>query len=191
MITRPMHCESRIPSDEAYRLLVSGNEEYLHTSQHSGDISSKRRTETAENGQHPYAVVISCSDSRVIPEVIFSAGIGDLFTIRTAGNTIDRCTLGSIEYAVSHLGCTLVVILGHTDCGAVTSAIRSEHIGHVGSILRRIKRGIGHERKVCVACEKNVGFSLENLRKHYPEPDGVRYVGAMYDIRTGKVTFLE
>ena len=186
-----MHCESRVPSEEAYGLLVRGNEEYLRIGQHTGNISSERREETAENGQHPYAVVISCSDSRVIPEVIFSAGIGDLFTIRTAGNTIDRCTLGSIEYAVSHLGCTLVVILGHTDCGAVTSAIRSEHIGHVGSILRRIKRGIGHERKVCVACEKNVGFSLENLRKHYPEPDGVRYVGAMYDIRTGKVTFLE
>ena len=171
--------------------MVRGNEEYLRTGQHTGNISSERREETAENGQHPYAVVISCSDSRVIPEVIFSAGIGDLFTIRTAGNTIDRCTLGSIEYAVSHLGCTLVVIMGHTDCGAVTSTIHSEHIGHVGSILRRIKRGIGHERDVCVACQKNVHNGLETLRKHYPEPEGVRYVGAMYDIRTGKISFFD
>ena len=186
-----MDSESRTPSDEAYRLLVNGNEDYVRTGQHSGNISPDRREETSENGQHPYAAIISCSDSRVIPEIIFSAGIGELFTIRTAGNTIDRCTLGSIEYAVSHLGCTLVVVMGHTECGAVTSAIRSEHIGHVGSILRRIKHGIGHERDVCVACGKNVEFSLENLRKHYPEPEGVRYVGAIYDIRTGKVSFFD
>ena len=186
-----MDSELRLPSDEAYRLLVSGNEEYLRTGQHSGNISPGRREDTSENGQHPYAVVVTCSDSRVIPEIIFSAGIGNLFTIRTAGNTVDKCTVGSIEYAVSHLGCTLVVIMGHTECGAVTSTIRDEHAGHVGAILSVIKHAIGHEKDVCLACEKNVEFSLESLRKHYPEPEGVRYVGAMYDIRTGKVSFFD
>ena len=181
----------RLSADSAMALLVEGNAAYVRSEHNIGDISAARRLDTADNGQHPYAVVVSCSDSRVIPEAIFSTGIGDLFVIRTAGNTIDKCTLGSIEYAVSHLGCRLVVILGHTGCGAVTAALHSEHIGHVGSILRKIKRAVGHETDMYVACGKNVQFSLEVLRKMYPEEEGARYVGGMYDIRTGEVRFLD
>src|SRR5262249_35121861 len=83
-----------------------------------------RRTEEAK-GQHPYAVIVSCSDSRVPPELVFDAGIGDLFVIRTAGNRLDDLVLASIEYAVEHLGCSLVVVLGHERCGAVTAAVEA------------------------------------------------------------------
>ena len=186
-----MEHETRCTADEAMELLAVGNDRYVRMAPFEGDVSASRREYTAEHGQHPYAVIVSCSDSRVMPELIFSAGIGDLFTIRSAGNTIDKGTLGSIEYAVSHLGCTLVVIMGHTDCGAITSTIHGEHIGHVGAILRRIKHGIGHETDICLASEKNVKAGLNMLRKHYPEPEGVRYVGAMYDIRTGTVRFFD
>ena len=186
-----MDGEIRCSADEAYGLLLRGNEGYVRMAPFEGDVSVERREYTADHGQQPYAVVVSCSDSRVMPELIFSAGIGDLFTIRSAGNTIDKGTLGSIEYAVSHLGCRLVVIMGHTNCGAITSTIHGDHIGHVGAILRRIKRGIGYETDIRLASEKNVRSGLVMLRKHYPEPEGVRYLGAMYDIRTGEVRFFD
>lgn len=99
---------------------------------------------TSKNGQKPYAVIVSCSDSRVIPECIFSAGIGDLFVIRVAGNVIDKYQLGSIEYAAEHLCCKLVVVLGHTQCGAVGAA-KGKCGGFVGFITDEIRRAVGTE----------------------------------------------
>ena len=96
--------------------LSIGNKQYLKTS------DAALRLDTAENGQHPYAIVVCCSDSRVIPEQIFSADIGDLFVIRVAGNVLDQHQLGSIEYAAGHLHCQHIIVLGHTGCGAVTAA---------------------------------------------------------------------
>ena len=96
---------------------------------------------TWTKGQSPYAIIVTCSDSRVIPENIFSAGIGELFVIRLAGNIIDDHQLGSIEYAAGHLGCRLVVVLGHTHCGAVDAAINSEPAGYIRCITDEIKEG--------------------------------------------------
>ena len=89
-----------MPAGQALERLKEGNRRFLVSEKGSGDVSPSRRRETEELGQHPYAVVVTCSDSRVVPESIFSAGIGDLFVIRSAGNIVDGCTLGSIEYAV-------------------------------------------------------------------------------------------
>ena len=111
---------------EALRRLKEGNQQYLRAERPSGNISPAVRKETAAHGQKPFAVVIACSDSRVIPEDIFSCGIGDLFVIRTAGNTIDRPQLASIEYALHHLGTRLILVLGHTRCGAVGAALQPE-----------------------------------------------------------------
>ena len=108
-----------ISAKEAIMKLEEGNRKYLTLKTGGGDISPAVRLRTCKNGQQPYAIVIACSDSRVIPECIFSAGIGELFTIRLAGNVIDDHQLGSIEYAVEHLGTNLVVVMGHTGCGAV------------------------------------------------------------------------
>ena len=113
-----------ISANEAINRLKEGNKKYLTEKTGSGDISPAVRLRTFQNGQQPYAIVIACSDSRVIPESIFCAGIGELFTIRLAGNVIDDHQLGSIEYAVEHLGTNLVVVLGHTGCGAVDARIR-------------------------------------------------------------------
>ena len=93
-----------------------GNEDYRKTS------SSEHRLRTAKEGQHPYAIVICCSDSRVVPEYIFKADIGDLFVIRVAGNVLDNHQLGSVEYAAAHLGCSQIIVLGHTGCGAISAA---------------------------------------------------------------------
>lgn len=106
--------------------LAEGNRLYLAAVRPAGDVSKKARLKTAQEGQFPYAVIVTCSDARVIPEAIFSAGIGDLFVIRVAGNVIDKHQLGSIEYAAAHLGCRMVVVLGHTGCGAVAAALSEE-----------------------------------------------------------------
>ncbi len=99
--------------------LKEGNRRYLQVKNEIGDISPAVRRDTCVNGQNPFALIITCSDSRVIPEAIFQVGIGDLFVIRIAGNVIDNHQLGSIEYAADHLGVKLIVVLGHTHCGAV------------------------------------------------------------------------
>ena len=110
-------------ADKALKKLKEENAKYLNAETSRGNISPMLRKYTHENGQHPYAIIITCSDSRVIPESIFSAGLGDLFVIRVAGNVIDDHQLGSIEYAADHLGSPLIVVLGHTFCGAVDAAI--------------------------------------------------------------------
>ena len=113
------HESCNLSADEALERLREGNARYLNANQAQGDVSPALRQSTFREGQRPYAIVLACSDSRVIPEAIFSAGIGDLFVIRVAGNVVDKHQLGSIEYAEDHLGCNLVVVLGHTCCGAV------------------------------------------------------------------------
>ena len=105
--------------------LTAGNRVFLQQGNRS------LREETALHGQHPYAIVICCSDSRVIPEQIFSADIGELFVIRVAGNVLDNHQLGSIEYAAAHLHAELVVMLGHTGCGAVGAALSGEADGFI------------------------------------------------------------
>ena len=152
------------------------------------------RVDTAQNGQHPYAVVICCSDSRVIPEQIFHAEIGDLFVIRVAGNVLDKHQIGSVEYAVSHLGCKLVLMLGHTGCGAVSAALKGEADGHISFITQDIQKAIGMERNPNTACRLNVAHGVKILREVFlsePNPAGVEIKGAVYDIKTGAVEWLE
>lgn len=152
------------------------------------------RRETAEHGQHPYAVVICCSDSRVIPEQIFHAEIGDLFVIRVAGNVLDKHQIGSVEYAVSHLGCKLVLMLGHTGCGAVDAALKGEADGHISFISKDIQKAIGMERDPNKACRLNVAHGVKVLRRAFlkePDPEDIEIKGAVYNIQTGGVEWLE
>ena len=142
---------------EALEKLKTGNERYLEAEANPGDISPKIRQYTCENGQSPYAIVVTCSDSRVIPEGIFSAGIGELFVIRVAGNVMDRHQIGSVEYAADHLGTKLVVVLGHSNCGAVGAALHHDPSGYVKYITDEIRKAIGDEKdeaKACCECTK-------------------------------------
>ena len=162
--------------------LKEGNARYLL----HGDPA--RRTDTAENGQHPYAVVICCSDSRVIPELIFDASIGDLFVIRTAGNVLDKQQFGSIEYAVEHLHCKEVLMLGHTGCGAVGAALGDEEgEGYITSITDYIRANIGSGKDPYRACRMNVECGVNAIRR---EVRGTEVKGAIYDIRSGTVEWL-
>ena len=191
-----MHMKLNMSAAKAVEKRKEGNEKYLETLTGMGDVSKESRMRTYLHGQHPYAIVVTCSDSRVIPESIFSAGIGDLFVIRLAGNVIDDHQLGSIEYAAGHLGCRLIVVLGHTHCGAVDAAMNSDPEGYIKFITDEIKRAIGDEKDERKACEKNVWQSIQmiehSLEIHHIEDEiGLRVVGAMYDIETGKVEFMQ
>ena len=180
---------------EALVKLKAGNAQYIEAKFNCQDISQARRTDTLVHGQKPYAIIITCSDSRVIPENIFMAGIGDLFVIRIAGNVIDEHQLGSIEYAASHLGAPLIVVMGHTHCGAIDAAINHDPEGYIKFITDKIKAAIGEEtdpyKAACMnvkSCEAEIEASLEIQEVEHQE--GLRVIGALYHLENGVVDFL-
>lgn len=180
--------EKNLCASDALERLKQGNEIYVNSVKGVGDISPEKRLYTSEHGQKPYAVIVCCSDSRVIPEYIFSAGIGDLFVIRVAGNVIDNHQLGSIEYAVEHLGCKLIVVLGHTLCGAVGAA-NEPNGGYVKFITDEIRNAVGVETDAVRASILNARHSVEKIQKLLNPADGVLITGALYRTESGVVDF--
>jgi len=181
--------------EEAIQSLIKGNLKFLSTKEdgHSNQII---KTIPAQNGQNPYAVVITCSDSRVPPEHIFSAGIGDLFVIRTAGNVIGDFELGSIEYAVGHLDVPLILVLGHNHCGAVAAAMEGHGEGNTQKILDEIMPAISGEDDV----DKCENLNIENsfcriseseILRNLISKGKVKVVSGKYDIETGVVEFFQ
>ena len=144
------------------------------------------------------AIVISCSESRVIPEAIFVVGIGEIFVIRVAGNVLDNHQLGSIEYAASHLNTNLIIMLGHTKCGAIGATIAS-HGGtdrYIKYIMEDIREAIGDEMDDYKATGLNVLHGVKEIQHafhEHPEIDSknLDVIGAVYDIETGKVEWVE
>lgn len=176
--------------------LLEKNGEFLDAKTNSGDVSPEKRADTAENGQKPFAVVITCSDSRVPPEHIFGCGIGDLFVIRTAGNVIGDFELGSIEYGAEHLGCKLVLVLGHTSCGAVAATLEGGAHGHIEMITDEIASCLPENCTPAEAEIANVENSIERILSSeimsgLEESGEVAVLGAIYDIETGKIEYLE
>lgn len=144
----------------------------------------------------PYAIIITCSDSRVIPETIFSAGIGGLFVIHVAENVIDKHQLGSIEYATEHLGCRLVVVLGHDHCGAADAAMNHNPDGYIKFITNEIARAIGEEKDEYRACCLNVFHSKEMIEQSLQfqageQEWGLKVIGAAYRLKDGTVGFFD
>ena len=167
--------------------LIQGNQKYLT------DGNSELREQTAINGQNPYAIIICCSDSRVIPEKIFSTSIGELFVIRVAGNVLDNHQLGSIEYAAAHLNCKLILLLGHTGCGAVSAALSGYSDGFISYIAEDILEAVGEEKDPDRACQLNVQHGVNRIKKEFnehPEMPEIEIRGAVYDIRSGVVEWL-
>ena len=174
-------------TDSPISRLTEGNRKY----QKNGSVELRLRT--AREGQHPYAIVVCCSDSRVIPEQLFSADIGELFVIRVAGNVLDNHQMGSIEYAASHLECNLVLLLGHSGCGAVAATLSGHSEGYISYITDDIKEAIGDEKNPDEACRLNVLHGVEHIRKEFSSHPQIRNVeirGAIYDIASGVVNWL-
>ena len=184
-----------VTADDALSRLKTGNERFAAAKISTGKPVAARRAETAKD-QHPFAIVVGCADSRTAPEIVFDQNIGDLFVIRTAGNLVDDYALGSIEYAVEHLGSRLIVVLGHERCGAVTAALASASApGHVNSLVRDIQPAVtaskGKEGDALTnAIHENDAEVADKIRKQAQLGElssQVRIVEGYYDLDTGKV----
>ena len=201
-------CGGRLLADEhaapsmefgpALAKLKEGNERFVAAAVSSSKPTEARRAETAKS-QHPFAIIVGCSDSRTPPEIIFDQNIGDLFVVRTAGEVVDSYGLGSIEYAVEHLGARLIVVLGHERCGAVSAAVASDTApGHVGNIVRTIRPAVEAVRnqpgdQLTNAIKNNVERVTEQIRQKAELgslASSVKVVEAYYDLDTGKVEWL-
>ncbi|MCX8175030.1 MAG: carbonic anhydrase [Candidatus Micrarchaeota archaeon] len=181
----------------AYQRLVEGNKRFVEGKLAAQDVI-RQRQETA-SGQKPYAAFAYCADSRVPIELIFDAGIGELFGAgRMAGNIVDSGVAGSFEYAYGHLGTRLLVVLGHSSCGAVNAACKTEKAdGNVDYIVKRLQPAVkAGEKDPARVVRENVKLQIEQLRSLSPllasaEKEGkLKIVGAIYDIESGKVDFL-
>lgn len=196
-----------ITPDEATTRLKDGNGRFVAGESTHTRINSARLLETTSGGQHPFATIIACSDSRVPVETVFDQGVGDLFVVRVAGNVCDTDEVGSIEYGVDHLATPVFVVLGHRNCGAVTAVVTGAELhGSIPALVDNIipaahrakSKGAGmeHNDLIALAVKENVWQSIDDLFKRSPvsrervKNGKLKVIGAIYDIETGKVEWL-
>ncbi len=196
-----------ISADEALRLLKEGNARYVDGKLRHPHQDQARRSLTTAQGQHPLAAVLSCSDSRVPPEIIFDQGIGDLFVIRVAGNVAATDEIGSIEYTVDHLATPLVVVMGHTHCGAVSAVLDNAKLPpNIADLVEPIKPAVDKAREdnpgaaqavlLKAAIIDNVWQAMDDMLRLSPiirekiKGGQVKVVGALYNIDSGRVQWL-
>ena len=182
--------------------LQDGNARFVSGKLENRDWNAK--VIATASGQHPYAAVVGCMDSRAPGEIILDQGIGDIFVLRSAGNVIDTDVLGGLEYATKVVGAKLVVVLGHTDCGAVKGAIEGVRLGNLTALLAKIQSAVRDSGRgsakdpayVTKVTEKNVRDSIGEIKarssilRELSASGKIGIVGGMYDVSTGKVTFM-
>ena len=181
--------------------LLEGNQRYITGGALHPNQSFEHRLELAE-GQKPIAAILTCADSRVSPEIIFDQGLGDLFVLRVAGNVINDLFVGSLEYAVEHLNVSLLMVLGHSECGAVDATVKGgQPPGHINSLVQAIKPALDRLKKqspdwVNIVAKENVKIGVERLRISDPiltaqyEEGNIDIVGAFYNIKSGEVSLI-
>ncbi len=194
-----------VTPDEALKKLMDGNKRFVEGKIAIENCGIERRQELTK-GQNPFAVILSCSDSRVPPEHIFDQGLGDIFVVRVAGNIADSIELGSVEYAVEHLNAPLILVLGHQMCGAVKATVDGGHPeGNIGSIVKKIEPAV-KKAKVKVKAKDNLldAAILENTKetaktltekspviKHLVEKKKVKIAAGVYNMSTGEVELVD
>lgn len=194
-----MSKKKNISGDKALDRLKAGNKKFV-ADKLEGKLQDKSRRSDLTGGQNPFAIILSCADSRVVPELAFDTGLGELFVLRVAGNVANTSTIASIEYAVAHLGTNLIVVMGHESCGAVTAAIAGGDNGYnLNHLLSHITPSIAASRNKDVnavvkknakmTCGDLVGRS-EIIRKATEGKGGLKVVPAYYNLGSGKVNFL-
>lgn len=205
--THVLHAQDVDPKtpSEVIEILKEGNKNFVEKHLHSRDAMAQL-VESAEDGQHPLAIVLSCIDSRVPVETIFDKGVGDLFVARVAGNVVNEDILGSMEYACEHSGSKVVVVLGHECCGAVHSACEHVQAGNMTQMLEKIQPAIDSCQAKTAdvhsanfqneVVRKNVEIMVNRVRKeseilHHLESEGkISVVGAIFNLHTGVVEFI-
>ena len=208
MITQTKETQAALNSNGALALLKEGNSRFVENKKTDRDLLAQVRQTTS--GQYPFATILSCIDSRVSAELVFDQGVGDIFSARVAGNIVNEDILGSMEFACKLAGTKVIVVLGHTSCGAVKGACDDAKLGNLTILLHKIKAAVRAVSQpadesqrssknlefVNSVAEKNVQLTIEDIRSLSPvlkdmEDNGeIAIVGAMYDIADGKVHFM-
>ena len=207
MKTQTKLTQENLTPKKAHNILVEGNNRFALNLKAQRNLQDQV-FETSK-GQYPFAVILSCIDSRVPAELVFDQGIGDIFSVRVAGNIVNEDVLGSMEYACKVAGSKIVVIMGHSKCGAVTAACKNVELGNITSLLNKIKPAVDVVKANAestgemtdTAIEEvavlNVELSIARIRKESPilaemeTNNEIEIVGALYDVSTGKVEFFE
>lgn len=204
MRTQTKYTQDNLNPKDAHNILVAGNKRFAENLKAQRNLKDQV-LETSE-GQYPFAVILSCIDSRVPAELVFDQGIGDIFSARVAGNIVNEDILGSMEYACKVAGSKIVVVLGHTKCGAVTAACNHVELGNITPLLKKIQPAVSAIEKNGVTMDDdsieevsvlNVKLSIERIRKESPilseleKNKEIEIVGAMYNVSNGKVDFFD
>lgn len=199
--------QAKMTPDSSIEVLKEGNKRFLKSKKAERNLL-EQVTDTS-TGQFPFATVLSCIDSRVSSELIFDQGIGDIFSIRIAGNFVNEDILGSMEFACKLAGTRVVVVLGHTACGAVKGACDHARLGNLTALINKIEpaveavtepadESLRNSKNIAFVNEvakKNVYMTMENIRKQSPvlaemeQNNEIKIIGGMYDINTGAVEF--
>lgn len=205
MRTHTLESQSALTPELAIEFLQEGNDRFVKNLKANRNLL-QQVNETAA-GQFPFAAILSCMDSRTSAELIFDQGLGDIFSIRIAGNVLNNDILGSMEYACKVAGSKLVVVLGHTHCGAIIGACNHVELGNITALLDKVKPAIDQETQtsenrtgsnstfVKNVTQNNVHVTMARVRKESPllaemERNGeIRIIGGLYDVETGKVDF--
>ncbi|WP_331963867.1 carbonic anhydrase [Candidatus Binatus sp.] len=192
--------EPTLSAEQALKLLLEGNQRFVAGKLEHPNQTPARRAELAR-GQHPFAAVLACSDSRTPPEIIFDRGLGDIFTARVAGNSADQVVIESLDYSVKHLGVRVVMVLGHRRCGAVTAAVESYDNENVGPMLKELYPAVRATRgmpgdPVENAVRENVKLVMKNLAASQAlsamvKSGELKIVGGIYDLDTGTIEMLK
>ena len=214
------HSGPSVSPDEALQKLMEGNKHYVENKLTNAAMCDPATRTSLAKSQKPYAIILTCSDSRVPPEIIFDKGLGEIFVVRVAGNIPDPVVLGSIEYAAEHLGSSLVMVLGHERCGAVTATVdskgKSTGSPNIDAIVKVVEPNVTLAAKDCDACkgEKNCAETKKNefvecvidtnaktvaasltgksaILKHLAEENKIKIVAAKYDLDDGTVTLFK
>ncbi len=184
-----------VSAQKALDRLKAGNKNFV-ANKLNGELQDAARKKALTKGQNPFAIILSCADSRVVPELAFDTGLGELFVLRVAGNVANTSTIASIEYAVAHLGTKLIVVLGHESCGAVTAAIAGGDNGYnLNHLLSHITPSIAASRNKSVnaVVKKNAKMTCDELAARssiISGAKGLKIVPAYYNLGNGKVNFL-
>ncbi len=202
MRTQTKEIQDNLTPADAHRILVTGNERFVQNVKAQRNLKSQ--VIETDHGQFPFAVILSCIDSRVPAEIVFDQGIGDVFSVRVAGNIINEDVLGSMEYACKVAGSKIAVVLGHTKCGAVTAACNHVEMGNITPLLDKIKPALQivnpennkmNDDEIEEVSIQNVKLAIERIRKESSilaemEKNGeIEIVGATYSVSTGQVDF--
>lgn len=203
MTTQTKEIQNSLTPTSALQILKEGNERFVNGEREARNY--KEQVTASSSGQFPFAAVLSCIDSRVPVELLFDQGIGDLFSARVAGNIINEDILGSLEYSCKVAGSKLVVVLGHSKCGAVTAACKNVELGNITPMLAKVKPAVNQiisdpsdvsEAAIEEVATLNVQLSIDRIRKESPilnemEQNGeIKIMGAMYDVANGVVSYL-